>query len=289
MLHWVKFLLNHENEVEIFKMWLGGIIGFVIHRNFRDYGIMDVEEKRSIWNLCEAKREEKLLGGNSLKNSCKMGRTARVKKIGKKIIFEIRMQIMDARWRNSLLRSCWEVYPPSFYYRYTPEEQRQISDRSCGSDCPYCTGKAFLKGFNDLATRRPDLAKEWSQKNLSLTPDVVTEKSRQNVWWKCSECGYEWKSVIWSRVKGCGCPVCADRVVLSGYYDLATTNRDLMAEWDNEKNEDVRPEQVSGKSMRIVWWKCHRGHRWRMKIAERTCEDKKCSVCEAEYKALFPQ
>ena len=167
--------------------------------------------------------------------------------------------------------------------------EARIADRSCGSDCPYCTGKAFLKGFNDLATRRPDLAKEWSQKNLSLTPDVVTEKSRQNVWWKCSECGYEWKSVIWSRVKGCGCPACADRVVLSGYNDLATTNRDLMAEWDNEKSEDVRPEQVSGKSMRIVWWKCHRGHRWRMKIAERTCEDKKCSVCEAEYKALFPQ
>ncbi|MBQ4059602.1 MAG: hypothetical protein IJD40_11860 [Lachnospiraceae bacterium] len=52
-----------------------------------------------------------------------------VKKIWKKIIFEMRMQIMDARWRNSMLRSCWEVYPPSFYYRYTPEEQRQIKDK----------------------------------------------------------------------------------------------------------------------------------------------------------------
>lgn len=58
-----------------------------------------------------------------------MGRTAMVKKIWKKIIFEMRMQIMDARWRNSMLRSCWEVYPPSFYYRYTPEEQRQIKDK----------------------------------------------------------------------------------------------------------------------------------------------------------------
>jgi len=64
-----------------------------------------------------------------LKNSCKMGRTAMVKKIWDKIIFEIRMQIMDARWRNSMLRSCWEVYPPSFYYRYTPEEQRRIKDK----------------------------------------------------------------------------------------------------------------------------------------------------------------
>ena len=52
-----------------------------------------------------------------------------VKKIWEKIIFEIRMQIMDARWRNSMLRSCWEVYPPSFYYRYTSEEQRRIKDK----------------------------------------------------------------------------------------------------------------------------------------------------------------
>lgn len=47
----------------------------------------------------------------------------------KAIIFEIRMQIMDARWRNSMLRSCWELYPPSFYYRYTPDEQKKIRDR----------------------------------------------------------------------------------------------------------------------------------------------------------------
>lgn len=55
-----------------------------------------------------------------------------VKKIWEKIIFEIRMQIMDARWRNSLLRSCWEVYPPSFYHRYTPEEQRRIREKDFG-------------------------------------------------------------------------------------------------------------------------------------------------------------
>jgi len=50
-------------------------------------------------------------------------------RIVRKIIFEIRMHIMDARWRNSFLRSCWEIYPPSFYYRYTPEEQKRIKER----------------------------------------------------------------------------------------------------------------------------------------------------------------
>ena len=58
-----------------------------------------------------------------------MGKTAILKKLWEKVVFEIRMQIMDARWRNSMLRSCWEVYPPSFYYRYTPDEQKQIKNR----------------------------------------------------------------------------------------------------------------------------------------------------------------
>lgn len=61
--------------------------------------------------------------------------------IWKKIVFEIRMQIMDARWRHSFLRSCWEPYPPSFYYRYTPEEQKQIRERD------FAEIRALLKEF----------------------------------------------------------------------------------------------------------------------------------------------
>ena len=71
-----------------------------------------------------------------------------------------------------------------------------ISTRSDGSKCPYCSGYILLKGFNDFATLYPQLAEEWSDRNLPLTPDTVNDKSRKNVWWKCRTCGYEWKSVI---------------------------------------------------------------------------------------------
>lgn len=77
-----------------------------------------------------------------------------------------------------------------------------ISTRSGGSKCPYCSGYIFLKGFNDLQTTHPEIASEWSEKNLSLKPDEVNAKSRKNVWWRCSKCGNEWKSVINARVKG---------------------------------------------------------------------------------------
>ena len=164
-----------------------------------------------------------------------------------------------------------------------------ISTRSGGSKCPYCSGIILLKGYNDFATRQPQLAEEWSDRNLPLTPDMINETSRKNVWWKCKTCGNEWKSVVYSRIKGIVCPVCADRAVLPGYNDLATTDAHLLDEWDYEKNKDITPAAFSRNSMKCVWWKCSLGHSWKAKIYERTVEEKGCPVCEQEYRSVFPQ
>ena len=76
------------------------------------------------------------------------------------------------------------------------EWQTLISTRVTGSKCPYCSGVKLLTGFNDLKTRFPELAAEWSPKNLPLCPEQINEKSRLNVWWKCKTCGYEWQSIV---------------------------------------------------------------------------------------------
>ena len=162
-----------------------------------------------------------------------------------------------------------------------------ISTRSGGSKCPYCSGYIFLKGFNDLQTTHPEIASEWSEKNLPLKPDEVNAKSRKNVWWRCGKCGNEWKSVINARVKGTVCPVCAEREVLAGYNDLATTDSQLLSEWDYEQNK-LKPTEVSRTSAKRAWWKCRHGHSWSMKINERTILNKGCRICEQEYLSLFP-
>ena len=41
---------------------------------------------------------------------------------------------------------------------------------------------------------------------------------------------------VGSRIKGTGCPYCAGQKVLEGYNDLATTNPELLEEWDYQKN-----------------------------------------------------
>lgn len=191
------------------------------------------------------------------------------------------------------------------------EWETSVKARSKGEKCPICSGARVIEGINDLATLKPLLAQEWSKKNKlkptevsvashkkiiwkckhghewEAMPDEVNAKSRHNVWWKCKTCGNEWKSVINARVKGTVCPVCADRAVLAGYNDLATTDRKLLAEWDYEKNS-LLPTQVSRKSMKSVWWKCSLGHSWKAKISDRTIIGEKCTVCENEYRSVFP-
>ena len=66
--------------------------------------------------------------------------------------------------------------------------------------CPCCMNRVVVKGINDLATTRPELAKEWHPtKNRDLTPYMVTAGSSKRVWWKCSVCGKDWNTVITSR------------------------------------------------------------------------------------------
>ena len=89
------------------------------------------------------------------------------------------------------------------------EWQASIADRNRGRGCPYCIGKKVLKGYNDLQTVNPTLAKEWNyEKNKGITPKEVMPNSHKKVWWKCSE-GHEWEAVIGNRNKGNGCPYCA--------------------------------------------------------------------------------
>jgi len=162
-----------------------------------------------------------------------------------------------------------------------------ISTRSYGSKCPYCSGIQLLKGFNDLATLHPEMVKEWSERNYPLAPSDINEKSTRNVWWKCGICGNEYRAVVKSRVHGLQCPVCAERAVLKGYNDLATTDPDIAAEWHYEKNRRT-PENISRYSLYPVWWKGRCGHEWKDKVANRTIEGAGCIYCEPAFRKALP-
>lgn len=122
-----------------------------------------------------------------------------------------------------------------------------------------------------------------------MTPDMVNEKSRKKVWWKCKVCGFEWQSLVKSRIKGTVCPVCAERAVKGGYNDLATTDPEIAEEWHFERNKGLIPQHISRNSLRYVWWRDGFGHEWRDRVFNRTVEGIGCKECEKEFQVALPR
>ena len=138
--------------------------------------------------------------------------------------------------------------------------ESKVSDRSNGNNCPFCSGKRVMSGFNDLATTHLDLAEQahgWD-------PTTISSGSHKKFEWKCEQ-GHKWHSAIEWRVRGSGCLVCCNLQVLAGFNDLATTHPDLAAQahgWD--------PTAIISGSIRKMEWKCEQGHIWRGRVSHRS-------------------
>ena len=66
-----------------------------------------------------------------------------------------------------------------------------------------------------------------------------------------------------------GYVLCANKVILVGYNDLATTHPNLVEEWNFDKNVETAPTQVSAGSSKTIWWKCKNNHSWKATIGDR--------------------
>ena len=137
----------------------------------------------------------------------------------------------------------------------------EIKGRRKGTGCPYCAGKKVLAGFNDLQSCKPDLSKEWDYGKNDLLPSQVTCGSSKSLWWICAK-GHSWQAIVSSRVKGHGCPICDNKVVLPRFNDLQTLRPDIAKEWDHDKNIGS-PSQFTPGSDKSIWWKCIKGHSWK--------------------------
>lgn len=143
-----------------------------------------------------------------------------------------------------------------------------ISHRTCGTGCPVCAGKQVIQGENDLASRYPALAAQWHpQKNGTLLPTQITPGSGKSIWWQCG-LGHAFCQTPARRVKGSGCPYCANKAVLPGYNDLASVSPQLAAQWHPDKNGTLTPQQVLADSNKKVWWQYH-GYSWQERIRAR--------------------
>lgn len=84
---------------------------------------------------------------------------------------------------------------------------KPINARAAGSACQYCSNRKVLSGFNDLATRYPELTWDWHpEKNGSIVPDGVVPGNTQR-WWKCAD-GHEQFGSVPNRIRTGGCSQC---------------------------------------------------------------------------------
>ena len=127
------------------------------------------------------------------------------------------------------------------------------------------------------------MAKEWHPtKNGDLKPNMVAPRSSKKAWWMCEK-GHEWEASISSRTDGRGCPICANKKILSGYNDLATKNPKLAREWHPTKNADLKPNMIAPGSNKKVWWMCEEGHEWQAKVNDRS-NGTNCPFCRKSKK-----
>ena len=145
--------------------------------------------------------------------------------------------------------------------------------RSVGSGCPICSNKKVLKGFNDLATTHPKLAKEavgWDPTTVTFGMGGIKRK------WKCAK-GHIYTASLNGRglsedVVG-GCSFCSGKQVLIGFNDLKTTHPNLATEADGWNTESV-----SAGSNKKMSWKCEKGHKWKAVVANRA-QGRGCPTC----------
>ena len=106
--------------------------------------------------------------------------------------------------------------------------------------------------------------------------------ARKSIDWMKTICNmnHRWRASIVSRTKGSKCPYCSGICVIRGKNDLATLRPDIAAEWNDEKNGELKPCNLKIKSNKKVWWKCKNGHEWQAIISNRTNKNQGCPFCK---------
>lgn len=82
--------------------------------------------------------------------------------------------------------------------------------------CPNCCKRRRADGRHKAAIRKNNfslqnkkLVSEFDIEKNGIDPSEISFKTNKQYWWKCSDCGFEWRASVSNRVKGTGCPHCA--------------------------------------------------------------------------------
>lgn len=129
----------------------------------------------------------------------------------------------------------------------------------------------------------PSLCMNWDyEKNdeIGVYPDKCSRGSEKKVWWMCGR-GHSWGANINRIINGGSCPYCSGRYACEDNC-VATTNPELLIEWDYQKNFPLTPYNTTHGILKKVWWKCEKGHSWLVGINNRI-KGNNCPYCSRHF------
>lgn len=187
--------------------------------------------------------------------------------------------LCDDEWstvsRNPKSHTKWKWSCPKCGTSYNAMCQTMFrAERKTGYPCPVCADLVLVKGYNDLATRYPDIAKRLEP---GIDPCSIIYSKKKPLTFICDK-GHVFHLTIQRMLNGDSCPVCRS----GGYVSEDST---LVKEWDTEANlsdpdaPDSMDNVLVGSNRRAHWICSKCGHKWSSVIFDRGIKHHGCPEC----------
>lgn len=146
--------------------------------------------------------------------------------------------------------------------------------------CPYCRGKRFGKGINDLQTMYPEIAEKLDEVKSEISASEIKAAGHKKYWWFCEK-EHSYYLSIDQRIRGTGCGVCDGRQIQIGVNDFASVNPDLANELNVELSGITAQQFTIGSAKEKLFWNCQNGHVYKSTPASRH-KGNNCGICDGK-------
>lgn len=165
--------------------------------------------------------------------------------------------------------------------------------RTSGRGCPICSGRQLLVGFNDFATKKPELAKHFSASSKN-SPNEILASSTKEITVACPRCGDE-RNMAAYKLTSPFCRGCGQKRAKIKYERSLAALRPEIATLVSKKSPYTASE-VSEFSVKKLLWDCQAGHTYPMAVNNKTFGNQGCPVCNNQmvisgindFKTLYP-
>lgn len=192
----------------------------------------------------------------------------------------------------------------SFNWSESPNRRTAKTPKNNSNICKFIYAGIYYKGYNDLQTVDPELAKLFHPtKNGTNKASDYCVGSNKKVWWLYKYVGpktnkafnFEWQDSVKTMYRDHSNPFLTNHLVYKGFNDLETwainNNRnDILSDWDYDKNNSSTPSDIVFGSAKRINWKCRNcGHEWNTKLTDRVYYHTECPSCAKWNKTSFPE